>query len=305
MVALPFLLRRPFPCGDLRLVGVAALVLLAAPARAQTPFPLYDPFYFDETARLGYDDAYAVSGDVAFRPSATAPDASALATDAFVFAGRLDLRLGRLIDVGALVDASSQGVGRTLQWSWATARYAWTTDDGGAQAFRLAVDPGTDGSVGFPLVDFAFFSTSAQAQPLATNFGIGVRRVQRGYQRFVPVVSQAPSADFDVRFERAFGWELRATLAAGYVFDAAGSRLYASVTGMRGVYDLQTLADSTTGTAAATRELRSTAAWVQLGVAFDRPSVRLAPYVRVPFYATESPDATAPALAVGLQLTLR
>jgi len=289
-----------------RSVALAVFALAAVPAAGQTPFPLYDPFYFDETARLGYDDAYAVSGDAAFRPSASAPEASALAAEPFVFAGRLDLRLGRLIDVGALVDASSQGVGRTLQWSWATARYAWTTDDGGAQAFRLAVDPGTDGSVGFPLVDVAFFSTSPQAQPLATNFGIGVRRVQRGYQRFVPVVSQTPdAADFDVRFERAFGWELRATLAAGYVFDAAGSRLYASVTGMRGVYDLQTLADSTTGTAAATRELRSAAAWVQLGIAFDRPSVRLSPYVRVPFYATESPDATAPALALGLQLTLR
>lgn len=283
----------------------AFALLTAVPGQAQTPFPLYDPFYFHETARFGYDDAYAVSGELAFRPD-PATDTGAFAPEALTVAGRIDLRLGPNLDVSAVVDASSESVGRTLQWSWASARYAWTTDAGTVQAFRLALDPSADGSVGFPLVDVGFFSSGAAIQRLGTDVGVGVRRVQRGYQRFVPVTTTTGSGtDFDVRFERAFGWEVRATGGASYILDAAGSRLYASLVGMRGSYDLQTLADSTAGIEAATRTLRSGAVWLQTGLAFDRPGLRLAPYVRLPLYTTPDPDAVEPTAVFGFQLMLR
>ncbi|MBE2187125.1 MAG: hypothetical protein IAE99_10180 [Rhodothermales bacterium] len=285
--------------------ALTALALLTAlPGQAQTPFPLYDPFYFHETARFGYDDAYAVSGEIAFRPDPTS-STGAFAPEALTVAGRIDLRLGPNLDVSAVVDASSESVGRTLQWSWAAARYAWTTDAGTVQAFRLALDPSADGSVGFPLVDAGFFSSGAAIQRLGTDVGVGVRRVQRGYQRFVPVITTDDGTDFDVRFERAFGWEVRATGGASYILDASGSRLYASLVGMRGAYDLQTLADSTTGTEAATRTLRSGAVWLQAGLAFDRPGLRLAPYVRFPLYTTPDPDAVEPTAVFGFQLMLR
>lgn len=292
------------------LLAVATLLapLLARSAAAQTPFPVYDPFYFRERARPGYERTAALTGTVAVRvPGSGAP--SALTPPDLSTALRLDVRLGPALDVGAVV-AAAQGTGTPIDWAWATARYGWRTDAGSAQAFRLALDPGADANVGFPLVDLAFLSSNPPGSSVVTDLAIGVRRVQLGYQRYVPVATPdgaaggAADGAFDVTLERAFGWEARAALALGYAFDAAGSNAYGALVAVRGSYDLQTT-PSDPADSPARRRLQSSAAWVQAGVDVERPSVRLAPFVRVPLLATTREEVVPLTVTFGLDVTLR
>src|SRR5690606_13715257 len=97
---------------------------------------------------------------------------------------RLHYRLTERVDLNAFWDAAGTSTGRTIVLSWVGAKYYWTVDQTD-YAFRLAVDPASDGRVGFPQLDVAFISTRALTPLFSTDFAVGVRRVRKGFRQLV------------------------------------------------------------------------------------------------------------------------
>ena len=280
-----------------------AVLALAAGADAQG-FQTLDPFYGGETARRGFYDGLALSGEIGYRGGdllgLTEPGAPAGGGVAVM--GRLDYAVLPQVDLSAVVDLSG-GVGRgPLGLSWVVVKPHWhneMTD----YAVRVAVDPASEGGLGFRQTDAAFLSSTALSPEVTTDFAIGIRRVHTGY-------TDAPLADGEAPLDpagfpadgggdpgsvllfgggaalvagervRLVGQELRGMIGYNIVFDPAGSRLILGLVGEAG--DYARLSSRDDGEPDPSKRIRSGIGWARAGVEFSRPSYQIAPYVSLP-----------------------
>lgn len=306
-------------------VGLAALIVLLLPATetlAQRPFTVHDPFYRSETARHVFYDGLAATGEVSYRTnvSGTLPSS----TPAVGLSFRLHYRLAPRIDLNAFWDAAGTVSGRTIVLSWVGIKYYWSVDQFD-YAFRLAVDPASDGRVGFPQLDIAFISTRSFSPIFSSDFAIGLRRVRKGYREFVPVgwtdLENTPlvvdrNPRYDVIDTRAIGMELHFMWTYNLIFDPAASNLFVSLVGEGGQYSLfETRLDG------APREISSTdgavdneignldyrggVVWMRSGIEYNRPSYQVIPFMSIPLKQW-APDTDEQArMQLGLRLMLR
>ena len=313
-------------------VCLGVLAMASGSAGAQG-FQTLDPFYGGETARRGFHDGLALSGEIGYRGGDLLglSEPGAPAGGGLAVMGRLDYAVLPQVDLSAVVDLSG-GVGRgPLGLSWVVVKPHWhneMTD----YAVRVAVDPASEGGLGFRQTDAAFLSSTALSPQVTTDFAIGIRRVHTGYTdteladgagRFEP---QGFPVDGDGSPEsvmlgggsllavsdrvRLVGQELRGMLGYNIVFDPAGSRLILGVVGEAGNY--AQISSSDEGEPDPSRRIRSGIGWARAGVEFSRPSYQIAPYVSLPIvtWADVGGDAVRHGprpdkLRFGLRATLR
>ena len=288
-------------------------------ALAQRPFPVSDPFYRSETARHVFHDGVAVAAEVAYRSSALAPTDGVAASMSPLSVGfRVHYALTRQVDLNAFWDAASTSTGPTIMLSWVGLKYYWSIDHSD-YAFRLAVDPGSDGRVGFPQLDMAFLSTKALTPSISTNFAIGLRRVRKGFREFVPaVVALDPEASIDDLMEvqarfidvHAIGMELHFMWNVNTIFDPARSNLFATLKGEGGQYQLiqtdrlKSTSTSTGDDDTGQSDYRGGTLWLCSGIEFNRSSYQVIPFVGVPFKQW-APDGGRALMQVGFRFMLR
>ncbi|GIV57567.1 MAG: hypothetical protein KatS3mg042_0480 [Rhodothermaceae bacterium] len=323
-------MQRPADSGKVaRRVALLGLILclgtVLPEAAAQRPLRVYDPFYRDETARRIFFDRYALTAEVSYRPAGfiqadgdiPSPNADPLAVGL-----QFDYQLSDRFDLGILVDAVGGTVGRQLTVNWVMLKY-YRTSELRDYAFRLAIDPSSDGRVGFPQMDLAFLYTTPASPVVMTDFALGVRRVRIGYQQLVrlevpppdpgdPIVT-AP-ADRALIRTRALGWEMHLMMTYNILFDPAGSNLFVTLLGEVGRYDLIELGQvgpdgKLVGTDGerTTTHFRGGVIWARTGLEFDRPSYQVAPYLAVPLQQWSPDEGEWPRarLHVGARLMLR
>lgn len=312
--------------GSLALL-LAALLLLPPDALAQRPFRLDDPFYRTETARRDFYDHLALTGEISYRNGATLQDDGIAAASDLALRLRLDYQVAPRLDVGAVFDAVGGNGGRRVMLSWVVLKY-YRYFEQSDYAFRLAVDPSSDGLVGFPQVDVAFLYTSLLSPLLSTDFAMGVRRVNLGYAQIQPpALPEGGPFVFKPRTSvlvtRALGSELHLMMNYNLHFDPAGSNLFIGLLGEGGQYELVetergreagggALGDLETidagGSAVEQRTpFRGGAVWARGGIEFKRPSYQILPFVSVPLQQWNPEDGDWPVarLHAGVQLMLR
>lgn len=290
-------------------------------AHAQRPFAVNDPFYRSETARRTFHDGIAAAGELSYRSSSPIPG-SGLATSGSPLAVsfRLHYAFAQRLDLNAYWDAAGASTGNTIVLSWVGLKYYWSIEDSD-YAFRLAVDPASDGRVGFPQLDVAFITTQALTPLFATDFAVGVRRVRKGYRQFIPaaatavdgadgpaeVVSQSQFID-----TRALGMELHFMWSYNTIFDPARSNLFVAVMGEGGQYDL---IETSVGGAPVyydqerefgETDYRGGIVWIRSGVEFNRPSYQVIPFMSLPLkqWTPEDEDGEA-RMQLGFRLMVR
>ncbi len=304
--------------GLLWLLGTLLLVPGATQeAQAQRPFGVNDPFYQSETARRVFHDGLAAAGEVAYRSSAPVPGSGVATSGSPVsLSFRLHYALARRLDLNAYWDAAGTNTGPTVVLSWVGLKYYWSVDNAD-YAFRLAVDPASDGRVGFPQADVALILTKALTPLFSTDFAIGVRRVRKGFRQFVPagafggddalgeVTSQSQFID-----TRALGTELHFMLSYNTIFDPARSNLFVALIGEGGQYEL--LESSFEGPFSIDDEdefgrshYRGGLVWARSGIEFNRPSYQVIPFMSVPLtqWTTEEDDEAH--MQLGFRLMVR
>lgn len=265
-------------------MGAASLV--AGAVHAQGGFQTLDPFYLGESAQHSFYGSLSVSGEVAFRDrdllGLSAPGAPA---NDFAVAGRLDYALLSQVDIAAVMDLTGATVQGPLGLSWVIVKPYWSNGLSD-YAIRLAVDPASEGSLGFRQTDVAFLSTTTLGPDVATDFAIGVRRVRTGYD--AGVVDASFPSSFAVSpsmgRKRLIGQEIRLSWGYNVLFDPAGSAFSFGVQGEAGDY---TLVDSglpkpTSGADEGEGHIRSGIVWLRGGVEWNRPSFRVLPYISIP-----------------------
>lgn len=307
--------------GMLWLVGMAVLLPAATQmqeAFAQRPFPVNDPFYRSETARRVFHDGLAATGEVAYRSSAPLAGTGVAASASPVsLSFRLHYALARRLDLNAFWDAAGTSTGPTVVLSWVGLKYYWSVDNAD-YAFRLAVDPASDGRVGFPQLDVAFISTKALTPLFSTDFAFGIRRVRKGFRQFVPAgaaVDDGPLGDLDGQQSqfidtRAIGMELHFMWSYNTIFDPARSNLFVALMGEGGQYNL--IETSLGGTPVHDGEenfgesdYRGGVVWLRSGIEFNRPSYQVLPFVSVPLKEWTPDDAGDANMHLGCRLMLR
>ncbi len=308
-----------------RLLVLGMLCAVAMPAAAQRPFRSYDPFYRNESARRPFYDGFALTGEVSYRAIGELQgEAPTLDANPLGLALRLDYELSDHLDVGAIVDAS--GAGRTLAWSWVVLTYHRSLDYDD-YAFRLALDPSSDGRVGFPQADLAFVASSLLSPVFSSDFAIGVRRVQRGYRQYLPLDPTEPVDDvlppatprtYEVSYNRAFGWEVHLMMNYSLHLSPSGTKFYAGLVADRGQYEVHQMlsgevvpgaeaaaAANLTDTMQQVREdYRGGVLWLRPGFEYSRPAFRLTPFLNVPLvqWTPEGHPRARPHLGVSLML---
>ena len=284
-------------------LGVLAVATGSAGAQG---FQTLDPFYGGETARRGFHDGLAISGEVGYRGGDLLglSEPGAPAGGGLAVMGQLDYAVLPQVDLSAVVDLSG-GVGRgPLGLSWVVVKPHWhneMTD----YAVRVAVDPANEGGLGFRQTDAAFLSSTALSPQVTTDFAIGIRRVHTGYTdagladgvgrfdpRAVPADSPTDGNTVDLTLfggsgalvagdrVRLVGQELRGMIGYNIVFDPAGSRLILGLVGEAGNY--AQISSSDDGEPDLSRRIRSGIGWARAGVEFSRPSYQISPYVSLP-----------------------
>lgn len=302
---------------------LTVLLLFAQSAQAQRPVQTFDPFYQGETAVRHFFDTYAVAAELSYRPpglfQADQAAVSNVATNAMGVNLRLDYRLGHNLDVGFYVDAVGNGTGRSLDLSWVALKYykRMETDD---FAFRLAIDPSSDGRSGFPQADLGFLYTTPLSATVTQDFAIGMRRVRIGFQELVaieapplnpgdPIVS-APGASSELIRGRSQGWEMHFAWSHNILFDPAGSNLFVSFMAEGGKYDLLEWTASSVGNPEDTRtstQFTGGVLWIRSGLQVERPVYQFAPFVSIPVrqWAHPNDDWPRSRARVGVRLMLR
>ena len=308
-------------------VGIAAfaIVLLFVPqpqALAQRPFAVHDPFYRSETARRAFYDGLAATGEVSYRTNTSAALPST--TPAIGIGFRLHYRLAPRIDLNAYWDAAGTTTGRTIVLSWVGLKYYWTVEEFD-YAFRLAVDPASDGRVGFPQLDVAFISSRALSALLSSDFAVGIRRVRKGFRQFVPAESAgvvdgplvvAPGAPSQFIDTRALGMELHFMWSYNLIFDPAASNLFVSLMGEGGQYSLFETefggvqpeiadADIETDRELGETDYRGGVMWMRSGIEYNRPSYQVIPFMSIPLKQWAPEDDETARMQLGLRLMLR
>jgi len=261
-----------------------ALALPAAPA-AQGVLRTLDPFYHGESARRDFYGGLAVSGELSYRTSDPLRPAGGTAGDDVALSVQLDYTLFRQVDVAAVVDLSG-GIGRgPTGLSWLVVKPYWFNDDTD-YAVRIAVDPASEGGLGFRQTDVAFLSTTTHAPTLTSDFAIGLRRVRTGYTIDEAAIiadggpDTSPSASLLAAEGRVrvIGRELHATWGYNVMFDPGGSHIAVALLAEAGDYRL-----IPTGDAEGSEErVRSGIGWLRAGVEWSRPAYQISPYLAVP-----------------------
>jgi hypothetical protein len=261
-----------------------ALACSAAPA-AQGVLRTLDPFYQGESARRDFYGGLAVSGELSYRTSdPLRPAGGSAAPNDVALSVQLDYTLLPQVDVSAVVDLSG-GIGRgPTGLSWLVVKPYWFNDDTD-YAVRIAVDPASEGGLGFRQTDVAFLSTTTHAPTLTSDFAIGLRRVRTGYTVDEEALGTAGddggaasllAAEQQVR---VIGRELHATWGYNVMFDPGGSHLALALLAEAGDYRLiPTGGDST----ASEDRVRSGIGWLRAGVEWSRPAYQISPFVAVP-----------------------
>ena len=273
--------------------AVLVLWMLPAMAAAQAGFQTLDPFYQDESARLDFFGGVAVSGEIGYRTiSLLQPGSDAAAgLGSVAVSAQLDYALMRQVVVSGIVDLTG-GVGQgSVGLSWLVVKPYWH-NDGTDYAVRIAVDPASEGSLGFRQTDIAFLSTSASSPNLISTFAVGVRRVRTGYDTRPlavetggdPPIGTSATLFADAQRIRVIGREIHASWGYSFLFDPAGSRVAVTLLGGAGDYSLLRVVTGSQLEIAGESEdrIRSGMAWLRAGVELNRPSYQLAPYVSVP-----------------------
>ena len=276
----------------MRAVMLGAVASLAVPVSAQGTFQTLDPFYQDESARRDFYSGVALSGEIGYRQTSLLQPASEGGTaGALALSAQVDYALLPQVDLSAVIDLSG-GVGRgPVGLSWIVLKPYWH-NEGTDYAVRIAVDPASEGSLGFRQTDVAFLSTSALSPTLMSNFAIGLRRVSAGYDGGPLVVDPEDGTTFssalfnDSERVRVIGRELHVTWGYNVVFDPGGSRVAVSLLGEAGDYTLVTTRSDETLAIGEEEQIeervRSGIGWLRAGLEFSRPSYQLAPYASIP-----------------------
>jgi hypothetical protein len=289
-------------------------------AAAQSGFQTLDPFYGGETAQRSFDGGFAVSGEAAVRDADLLGVAEpGTPASPLALSGRLDYALLPQVDLSLVADLSG-GVGRgPLGLSWVVVKPYWhneMTD----YAVRIAVDPASEGGLGFRQTDVAFLSTTALSPDVTTDVALGIRRVRTGYTAALDTAG-ALGADAALGFRagpegdgvRVVGQELRVSWGYNVVFDPAGSRLALGLVAEAGDYALVRAATDGGAPEGGVRErIRSGIGWLRAGLEFSRPTYQLAPFLSVPLVTWADvrgePVRYGPRpqkLRAGLRVTLR
>ena len=284
---------------------------------AQGSFQTLDPFYGGESARHAFFDGFAVSGELGYRqrdllglsqPGAPAAD--------LALSARVDYAVMPQVDVSAVVDLSGAASSGPLGLSWVVVKPYWRNESTD-YAVRVAVDPASEGGLGFRQTDVAFLSSSAVSPTVSNDFALGIRRVRTGFvedpTETLSDGGDAGSVSLLLAEERVrlVGQELRGSWGYNVLFDPAASRLSIGVVAESGSYAIVRSGQAESDGGAPER-IQSSLAWLRGGVEFNRPSYQLAPYVSVPVvtWATvrgepvrhgPRPDKAR----VGLRVTLR
>ena len=279
---------------------LAALVLGTVPAQAQGTFQTLDPSYGGETARRGFYGGFALSGEAAYRDADLIGFAGTGAPTDLSLSARLDYALLPQVDLALVADLSGAAQNGRTGLSWVVVKPYWH-NEGTDYAVRLAVDPVSEGGLGFRQTDVAFLSTTVLSPTVTTDLSLGVRRLRTGYSDVsgdAAYVEPTPEgtaaevramlADDPVR-SRLVGQSLRASWGYNVLFDPAGSRLSFGVLAEGGDYTVvETHGPDQESEAAGDREressdrVRSGVGWVRAGLEFSRPVYQLAPFVSVP-----------------------
>jgi hypothetical protein len=290
-------------------------------ASAQRPFRIYDPLYRHETAQRTFFDRYAFTAEVSYRPpgllnnpSSYPDDPLARNSDPFGLGFRFDYQLSSHLDIGVILDAAGGPTGRNLSASWVTLKYNRTVEMTD-YAFRLAVDPSSDGRTGFPQMDLAFLYRSLLSPALSSDFALGVRRVRLGYSYRADVTEvSVPEVPQPFGHARAVGLELHAMMSYNVLFGPGGSNLFLTMLGQGGDYDLIDLGNSPIETEERiATQYRGGVVWVLSGIEIARPSYQIAPYLGIPLLqwapaeGEEDEESKWPAhnMHIGLRLMLR
>jgi hypothetical protein len=308
-------------------------VVLTLPgvAVAQRPFDVLDPFYQEESARRTFYDGFALSGEVNYQGAGPLQQTSESERPGPLgLAFRVDYALVPQIDVSAIFDVSgglvSQLGGGPVRLSWVVVKPYWHNENTD-YAIRIAVDPASEGGLGFRQTDIAFVSTSNLSPLISSDFAIGLRHAHVGYERLQvdegdgtlgPEVT--PSDPAFVR-TRAIGKEIHLMWGHNLHFDPAGSNFFLTLLGEAMDYDLiatrpfDEAEDGEVDDGAAPPEQRSYRGgigWVRGGVEINRPGYQISPSVSLPLVtwvdSAEQDGTWGPrfqSLRLGLRLTLR
>ncbi|WP_420455542.1 hypothetical protein [Rubrivirga sp.] len=314
--------------------ALAVLAFGVGPAvMAQGTFQTLDPSYGGETARRGFYGGFAVSGEAAYRdadlldrvePGAPAPSDLSLAA-------RLDYALLPQVDLALVAELTGAAQNGRMGLSWVVVKPYWH-NEGTDYAIRVAVDPVSEGGLGFRQTDVAFLSTTALSPTVTSDLSIGLRRLRTGYSDPAPgEIDLDPDAEpvfADDRLNgsttglvrtRAVGQSVRGAWGYNVLFDPAGSRFAFGLVAEAADYTILRadggLAEGDVGAEpeeGASDRVRSAVGWARVGVEFSRPYYQLAPFVSVPMFTLADvqgePVRHGPRLEklrVGLRLTLR
>lgn len=278
-------------------MALLCLGTLAAPAAAQGTFQTIDPFYAGENARRSFFGGLALSGELAYRQADLLglSDPGTPAAD-LALSGRLDYALLPQVDLSAVLDLSG-GVGAgAMGLSWVVVKPYWSNEFTD-YAVRVAVDPASEGGLGFRQTDVAFLSTTTLSPSGTSDFAVGLRRVRAGYDTATPgAPPDEPTAQtaalraYDPTGERVrlVGQELRLSWGYNVLFDPAGSRISIGFLGEAGDYTVIAAASPREPVAergaAPEDRIQSGTAWVRTGFEWSRPSYQLAPYLSMPLF---------------------
>ena len=309
-------------------LALALALLLPEMAAAQRPFDVLDPFYQEESARRAFYDGFALSGEVNYRASGPLGQAAeGERPGPFGLSFRFDYSLARQIDVSAIFDVSgglvSQLGGGPVRLSWVVVKPYWHNERTD-YAVRIAVDPASEGGLGFRQTDIAFVSTSNLSPLISSDFAIGLRQARVGYERLQVDEGDGtlgPEVASDPEFvrTRAIGREIHVMWGHNLHFDPAGSNVFLTLLGEAMDYDLVATrpfdeGEGMTDESAESeqRSFRGGVGWVRGGFELNRPGYQISPSVSVPVVAwvdaTDERGAWGPrlqSLRLGLRLTLR
>lgn len=311
----------------------------AAPSvGAQGGVETLDPAYGGETARRGFYGGFAITGEAAYRNADIASATGAMAGADLSLAARLDYALLPQVDLALVADLTG-GVQRgPLGLSWVVVKPYWHSEMTD-YAVRVAVDPASEGGLGFRQTDVAFLSTTSLSPVVTSDLSVGLRRVRTGYTPgYAPVAEDTFTDGGDAAAnvmvspfnfvieaperERLVGQEIRGSWGYNVLFDPAGSRFSFGVVAEAGDYAIVSTRLSADPVLAGgdveeeetgSERIRSGVAWFRAGMEFSRPSYQVAPFMSLPVVRWADTQEKAAGLEgprvqrfrFGLRLTLR
>lgn len=308
-------------CGGTgHVVSILLLCLAASVAQAQRPVQTFDPFYQGESASRHFFSSYAIAAELTYRPPGLLQsESSAVAAVSGAAIGmhmRLDYRLADHLDLGFYVDATGNGTGRSMDLSWMALKY-YRMQEGIEYALRFAIDPSSDGRSGFPQADLGFLYSTPLSALVTQDFGIGVRRVQIGFQELQtidsppldpgdPLVTAQGSTSRLVR-GRTQGWEMRFSWSHNILFDPAGSNLFVAFLAEGGKFDLLEWETGMDENDRSTTRFTGGVVWIRSGLKIERPGFQFAPYLSIPVrhWARPVDDWPRSRTRIGLRFMVR